>query len=52
MRDAILVVVGDCPGRKYWSAADRGDDHGGDRNGDCACVFTFAVDDGCVFSTS
>jgi len=36
MRDAILVVVGDCPARSYWSAAGRGDDHGNDRNGDCA----------------
>src|SRR5438094_4771461 len=35
---SVLVVVGNCCARNYRSAAGRGDDHGKDRNGDCALV--------------
>ena len=38
LAESVLVVVGNCCARKYRTAADRGDDHGNDRNGDCALV--------------
>jgi len=35
---SVRALVGHCCACNYWSAAGRGDDHGNDRNGDCALV--------------